>query len=138
VADLEGRVDGAVEEILRWSSVFFHMRRTATEDVTVRGADIKAGDKVVLWYCSGNRDEDAFPDPFTFDIARKRNNHQTFGGSGPHLCLGAALARTMLKALVMEVYTRMPDIEAPEPDFLVANFIHGIKRLPARWTPPAA
>ena len=106
--------------------------------MTVGDAEIKAGDKVVLWYCSGNRDEDVYEDPFSFDILREPNRHQAFGGGGPHYCLGSALARTMLKTLLTEVYTRIPDIDAPEADVLVANFINGIKRLPATWTPPAA
>ena len=102
------------------------------------GSEIKAGDKVVLWYVSGNRDEDVFTDPFTFDIPRNPNPHIAFGGGGPHFCMGAALARTMLESLLTEVYTRIPDIDAPEPDFLVPNFINGIKRLPATWTPDVA
>lgn len=135
VADVPGRVDSAVEEVLRWSSVLAHMRRTATQDVTLRGSEIKAGDKVVLWYMSANRDEDVFEDPFTFDIERNPNPHLAFGGGGPHFCLGAALARTMLRSLLTEVYTRIPDISAPEPNFQVANFINGINSLPATWTP---
>jgi cytochrome P450 len=134
--DVDGRVETAVEEVLRWASPLLHMRRTATQDVTVRDAEIKAGDKVVLWYCSGNRDEEVYEDPFRFDILREPNSHVAFGGGGPHFCLGAALARQMLKYVLYETYTRIPDIEAPEPDFLVANFINGIKRLPATWTPP--
>ena len=135
VEDVPGRVETAVEEVLRWTSPLIHMRRTTTQDVTVRGAEIKAGEKVVLWYASGNRDEDVFDDPFAFDVRRSPNPHISFGGGGPHFCLGAALARTMLKTLLTEVYTRIPDISAPAPDFLVANFINGIKRLPATWTP---
>src|SRR5690606_13444596 len=73
VADVEGRVDTAVEEVLRWASPLVHMRRTAVQDVTLRGSEIKAGDKVVLWYSSANRDEDIFEDPFKFDIARNPN-----------------------------------------------------------------
>lgn len=134
-ADVPGRVGTAVEEVLRWASPLLHMRRTAIQDVTVGEKEIKAGDKVVLWYISGNRDEDVFDDPFTFDILRNPNPHIAFGGGGPHFCLGAALARTMLKSLLTEVYTRIPDISAPEPDFLIANFINGIKSLPATWTP---
>ena len=135
VADVEGRVDTAVEEVLRWSSPLVHMRRTAVQDVTLRGSEIKAGDKVVLWYSSANRDEDIFDDPFRFDISRNPNPHIAFGGGGPHFCLGAALARTMLRSLLTEVYTRIPDICAPEPRFQVANFINGINSLPATWTP---
>ena len=89
----------------------------------------------MLWYCSGNRDEEHFDDPFRFDIERSPNRHQGFGGGGPHYCLGAALARRALKSILTEVYTRIPDIQAPEPEYLVANFINGIKSLPATWTP---
>jgi cytochrome P450 len=135
VSDIEGKVDSAVEEVLRWASPLVHMRRTAIEDFTVRGSEIKAGDKVVLWYGSANRDEDVFADPFAFDILRNPNPHLAFGGGGPHFCLGAALARTMLRSLLVEVYTRIPDISAPEPNFQVANFINGINSLPATWTP---
>ncbi|OBH48518.1 cytochrome P450 [Mycobacterium mantenii] len=133
--DVEGRVGTAVEEVLRWGSPLLHMRRTATQDITVRGSQIKAGDKVVLWYYSGNRDEDVFDDPHTFNILRNPNPHIAFGGGGPHFCLGAALARTMLKALLTEVYTRIPDISAPEPNYALANFINGVNSLPATWTP---
>lgn len=135
VEDVPGRIDTAVEEVLRWASPLLHMRRTATQDVTVRGSEIKAGDKVVLWYISGNRDEDVFQDPFTFNILRNPNPHIAFGGGGPHFCLGAALARTMLRSLLTEVYTRIPDISAPKPNFQQANFINGINSLPATWTP---
>ncbi len=133
--DIERYVPTAVEEVLRWACPVLHMRRTATQDFELRGTTIKQGEKVVLWYCSGNRDEEVFADPFTFDIRRSPNPHMTFGGGGPHYCLGAALARTMLKAILTEIYTRIPDISAPQPDFLVANFINGIKSLPATWTP---
>ncbi|KKC05929.1 cytochrome P450 [Mycobacterium nebraskense] len=135
VEDVEGRVGTAVEEVLRWGSPLLHMRRTATQDITVRGSEIKAGDKVVLWYYSGNRDEDVFEDPHSFNILRNPNPHIAFGGGGPHFCLGAALARTMLKALLTEVYTRIPDISAPEPNYALANFINGVNSLPATWTP---
>jgi len=135
VEDVPGRIDTAVEEVLRWSSPLLHMRRTATQDVTMRGSEIKAGDKVVLWYISGNRDEEIFADPFTFNILRNPNPHMAFGGGGVHFCLGAALARTTLRSLLAEVYTRIPDICAPEPNFQQANFINGINSLPATWTP---
>ena len=135
VEDVPGRIDTAVEEVLRWSSPLLHMRRTALRDVTVRGSEVKAGDKVVLWYISGNRDEDVFEEAFTFDVLRNPNPHMAFGGGGVHFCLGAALARTTLRSLLAEVYTRIPDISAPEPNFQQANFINGINSLPATWTP---
>jgi cytochrome P450 len=96
---------------------------------------MKAGDKVVYWYRSANRDEEAFENPLEFNILREKNRHLAFGGGGPHFCLGNALARTMLKALLIEIYTRIPDIKAPQPEFLVANMMNGIRRLPATWTP---
>lgn len=135
--DLEGRLPRTIEEILRWASPLMHMRRTATLDTEIAGQEIKAGDKVVLWYCSGNRDERAFDRPFTFDILRDTNKHLSFGGGGPHFCLGSNLAKQTIKAALLELYTQIPDIEVGEPEFLVANFVHGIKRLPATWTPPS-
>ncbi|MCK9247389.1 MAG: cytochrome P450 [Solirubrobacteraceae bacterium] len=136
--DMDGRIDGAIEEILRVASPLVHMRRTATEDVQIRDAQIKKGDKVVLWYCSGNRDEEVYEDPDRFDILRDPNRHVAFGGGGPHYCLGNALGRTTLKSLIREVYGTMPDIKAEEPDYQANNFINGIHRLQVRWTPPAA
>jgi cytochrome P450 len=138
VADVEGRVDQAVEEILRWSSPVLHMRRTLLEDTVVRGTEMKAGDKVVMWYRSANRDEDVFENPFEFDITREKNPHLAFGGGGPHFCLGNALARQMMRSLLTEIYTRIPNIETGEPEFLIANLMNGLKRLPATWTPKDA
>ncbi len=134
VEDVPGRVDAAVEEVLRWASPLIHMRRTATQDVSVRGSEIKAGDKVVLWYASGNRDEDVFTDPFTFDIARSPNPHIAFGGGGPHYCMGASLARTQLTAIFGEMLRVIPDVEAGEPELLRSAFIHGVKRMPCTFT----
>jgi cytochrome P450 len=126
----------AVEEVIRWATPVIHMRRTAAQDYVLDGTKIDAGDKVVLWYCSANRDELEFAEPFRFDISRDPNRHLGFGGGGPHYCLGAALARASLRHTLREIYSRMPDLQTGEPDFLVANFIHGVKRLPAEWTPP--
>lgn len=136
--DLPGRAESAVEEIVRWVTPVIHMRRTTTQDVEVGGQKIKAGEKVVLWYNSGNRDEDHWTNPYDFDILRKPNRHQGFGGGGAHYCMGAYLARLMVKSMLLEVYAQIPDIEVGDPDMLVANFIHGIKTLPATWTPPAS
>ncbi|MGE4424856.1 MAG: cytochrome P450 [Solirubrobacteraceae bacterium] len=133
--DMDGRIDGAVEEILRVASPLLHMRRTATQDVQVRDAQIKQGDKVVLWYCSGNRDEEIYDNADEFDILRDPNRHVAFGGGGPHYCLGNALARTTLKSLLREVYGTMPDLTADEPEYQENNFINGIHRLQVRWTP---
>jgi cytochrome P450 len=133
--DMEGRLDGAVEEILRYVTPVQHFRRTAVKDAEVGGQEIKAGDKLVLWYCSGNYDEDVFDEPTKFDILRTPNKHLGFGAGGPHFCIGSALGRQMIKATLREVYTRMPDLHlTAEPEFQVNNFIHGIHKAEAAWT----
>ena len=134
--DLDGRIDGAVEEVLRYASPVMQFRRTATEDTELRGVPIAKGEKVVMWFCSGNHDETVFPDPGRFDIQREfASPHLGFGGGGPHYCMGAALGRLMLKHGMHELFTRMPDITAGEPQLQVNNFIHGVQSLPATWTP---
>lgn len=126
----------AVEEIVRWGTPVIFMRRTATRDTEVRGQAIKEGDKLVLWYNSGNRDEDVFDDPFRFDVLRNPNDHVGFGGPGPHFCLGANLARREITVIFREIFSRMPDMEVcGEPTYLLSNFINGIKVLPVKWTP---
>lgn len=127
-------IERAVEEILRWSSPILYFRRSATRDVEVRGKTIKAGDWVVLWYASANRDEDAFPEPFRFDVTRSPNDHVTFGGGGPHFCLGANLARMELRLIFTELVTRMPALELAGPvEMLRSNFVGGIRAMPVRW-----
>jgi cytochrome P450 len=133
--DLDGRLGGCVEEIIRFATPVQHFRRTATRDTTLRGVPIREGEKVVIWYASGNRDEEAFEHPAVFDITRDTSKHLGFGAGGVHYCLGNALARMMLKHALKEIFTRMPDIEAGEPEYQVNNFIHGVASLPARWTP---
>jgi cholest-4-en-3-one 26-monooxygenase len=121
---------------LRWASPIHYFRRTATRDVELRGKTIKAGDRVVLWYPSGNRDGEAFPDPFHFDVDRSPNDHVTFGGGGPHFCLGASLARMELRLIFTELVARMPVLELDGPvEMLRSNFIGGIKHMPVRWVP---
>lgn len=125
----------AVEEMLRWVSPVMAFRRTTTRDTEVRGVPISAGDAVMLWYPSANRDEEHFPDPFRFDVGRTPNDHLAFGGRGPHHCLGANLARLEIRAMFEEVLDRMGDIElASPPDRLQSNLICGIKHLPIRFT----
>lgn len=137
VEDLPGRLGTAVEEVVRYSSPVMHFRRTATADTTIGDVEIKKGEHVVMWYCSANRDAEAFENPGTFDILRNPNDHLGFGGGGPHFCLGNTLARQMLSAVFTEIYTRIPDITlAGEPQFQINNFIHGVHSLPTRWTPP--
>ncbi len=122
----------AVEEILRWVSPVMHMARVATDDVEIRGTRIKKGERVVMWYPSVNRDEEVFPDPYTFDITREPNDHLAFG-IGEHFCLGAGFARLELKVMFEELFRRFPDVQVEgEPDRLRSNFIGGVKHLPVK------
>jgi cytochrome P450 len=126
-------VPAAVEEMLRWHTPVMHFRRTAREDCELGGQAIAAGDKVVMWYVSANRDEDAFPAADRFDVARTPNEHVSFGAGGPHFCLGASLARLEARLLFEELLDRLPTLAlAGEPRRLRSNFIHGIKSLPVR------
>ena len=135
-ADFEGIAPTAVEEIVRWATPVIHFRRTATRDVELGSETIRAGDKVVLWYTSANRDEAAFPDPYRFDVARTPNDHVGFGAGGPHFCLGANLARREIRVMFGELLRRLPDIRVTAaPDMLHSAFIHGIKRMPVAFTP---
>jgi cholest-4-en-3-one 26-monooxygenase len=122
--------DSAVEELLRWGTSIHNFRRTAMVDTELRGQQIKAGDKVVLYYASANFDEDVFTDPFTLDVTREPNDHVTFGGGGEHFCLGANLARVEIKAMVREFMTRVPDAQlVGEPLRMRSDFINGINKM---------
>jgi len=126
----------AVEEVVRWASPVAYMRRTANVDAELGGAQLRAGDKVTLWYGSANRDETKFADPWKFDVRRHPNPHVGFGGGGAHFCLGANLARREITVAFEELRRQVPDLVATEePDRLQSAFIHGIKRLPVAWTP---
>ncbi len=133
LGDLEARLEGAVEEIVRHASPVIFMRRTLTRDYTMNGQDYREGDKAVLFYYAANRDEAVFADPERFDITRSPNPHLGFGGAGPHFCLGAHLARRELTVMLRELLTRVPDITAGEPDRLLSSFVNGIKRLPCQF-----
>jgi cytochrome P450 len=110
-----GAMPGAVEEILRWSSPVSYFARRATRDTRIRDTAIAAGERVTLWYPSGNRDEEVFEDPFRFDIARPQRPHLAFGGGGPHFCLGASLARREIAILFEELLARTGEIEVLGP-----------------------
>ena len=125
----------AVEEILRWTSPATHIMRSAKRDVEMHGQKIHAGDRVVIWNASANRDENAFPDPYRFDVSRTPNDHLAFG-YGEHFCLGANLARLEIKVIIEELMERLPDIEqAGAVSKLRSHFVAGIKHLPVRFTP---
>ncbi|MEU6264621.1 cytochrome P450 [Saccharopolyspora shandongensis] len=136
LADFEGRVATAIEEILRMSSPVNSMVRTAVADVELGGRTIRTGDKVMFLYSAANRDPDVFANADAFDIGRDPNPHMAFGGGGAHFCLGAHLARLEVKILLEEMYRRLPDIVAVgEPDYLESTFVNGIKRMNAFWSP---
>lgn len=119
------------EEMLRWTTVTMHFRRTLLEDFELRGQAMKAGDKVVLWYASANFDEEHFERPDVFQPTRAPNDHVAFGLHSPHLCLGAHLARLEIRVLFEELAARWTRVELTgEPERLRSNFISGIKTLP--------
>jgi cytochrome P450 len=123
----------AVEEMLRWTSPVIYMRRTATADTELHGQHIKAGQKVVMYYGSANRDPLVFDDPERFDISRNPNEHIAFGGGGPHFCLGAHVARVEIDAMFRQLLTRLPDLEkAGDTEWLPSTFISGPNHLPVR------
>jgi methyl-branched lipid omega-hydroxylase len=134
LADLEGRLPSAVDEIVRYVSPVIFMRRSVTRDCTLNGHSFREGDRCVLFYWAANRDESVFTDPGRFDITRSPNPHVGFGAAGPHFCLGAHLARREITVMLRELMTRVPTIGASaEPDRLLSSFINGIKRLPCEF-----
>lgn len=131
-------VPDAVEEFLRWASPILYFRRTATREVRLHDATIRAGDKVVMWFGSANFDERHFPDPRAFDVHRKNVDHVSFGKGSPHFCLGNQLARLEIRIVIEELLARLDRIElAGEPQMVRSNLVHGIKQLPVRVYPVA-
>ncbi len=133
--DFDTHAKTAMEEIVRWGTPVIHFRRTATEDTEIAGQPIAAGQKVVMWYASGNRDERVFENPFAFDITRPLQPAQIgFGAGGAHFCLGANLARRELTVMFNTIRERLPSLRITgEPDYLQSAFINGIKRMPCAW-----
>ncbi len=138
-ADLVTHIDDdalwatATEEFLRWGTSIHNFRRTATRDTEISGHPIKAGEKVVIFYASANRDPDHFVDPERFDPRRAPNEHLTFGGGGAHFCLGANLARAQIKVMMREFLRRYPNVEAAgQHRRMRSDFVNGIKHLPVR------
>jgi cytochrome P450 len=134
--DLDGRMPGAVEELLRFHSPVIYMRRTATDDATLGGVEIKAGDKIALYYGAANRDPNAFDRPDELILDRSPNEHFAFGGGGPHFCLGSHFGRIEITAMMTQLLARFPDLELTgEPTWLASNFISGPTDVPVRFTP---
>jgi cytochrome P450 family 142 subfamily A polypeptide 1 len=132
------RLPRAIEEMLRWATPIQNMMRTAAEPAEIGGHRFRPGDRLLLLYPSGNRDETVFERPFEFDAARDPNPHVAFGGRGAHFCLGSSLARLELRVMFEELLRRLPDLalasESP-PALRAANFVVGIEQLPVRFTP---
>ncbi|MGN6722544.1 MAG: cytochrome P450 [Marmoricola sp.] len=124
-----------VDEVIRWATPVSVFQRTATNDVVVGGQMVRKGERVGLYYASGNHDEDVFTDPHRFDITRDPNPHLAFGGHGAHYCIGANLARLEVEIMFNAIADRMPNIaQAGEPRRLRHAWINGIKELPARYS----
>jgi cytochrome P450 len=134
--DVDGRLNVAIEELLRWVSPVVYMRRTATTGTVLGGKEVAAGDKVVIYYGSANRDERAFDEPLRLDLGRWPNEHIAFGGGGPHFCLGAHLGRAEIQAMLREILTRLDGLRIAQPaEWLQSTFISGVKHLPVEFKP---
>ncbi|MEY2767309.1 MAG: hypothetical protein RI912_972 [Actinomycetota bacterium] len=133
--DFETHTKTAVEEIVRYATPVIHFRRTATADTEINGQPINQGEKVVMFYQSGNRDERVFGNPDSFDITRPLSPAQVgFGAGGPHFCLGANLARREIAVMFDEIRRRVPTLEITgDPAYLQSSFINGIKRMQCAW-----
>jgi cytochrome P450 len=128
----------ALEELVRWSTPVNYLARTATTDTTIAGADIKAGQRVVMWYASASRDQDMFPGADRFDISRSKHTppHYAFGGGGEYFCQGAALTYRMLSVALREILRRMPGIELAGPaTYERSAFVTALTSLPVTFKP---
>lgn len=131
--DFDKRIGMAVEEFIRFATPVMTFRRTAATDYELGGQTIRAGEKVVMFYASGNHDDTVFDSPDRFDLSRDPNPHVGFGGGGQHYCLGTHVARAQLRAIFGELLRQLPDIKAGEPEYLAGNFIHGIRSMPCTF-----
>jgi cytochrome P450 len=132
--DFEGRKRTAVEEFLRYASAVTSFRRTLTRDIDFEGTHMAEGESVILYYVSGNHDEEVFEKPDKFDLSRWPNDHVTFGGGGVHHCLGAPLSRLQLGAIFGELLQRVPDLEVGDPEYLLSFDLNGVVSLPCTFT----
>ncbi len=133
LADYENRIGVAVEEFVRWATPVMTFRRTAATDFELGGQRIAAGEKVVMFYPSGNWDTEAFDHPERFDLSRSPNPHVGFGGGGLHFCLGAHVARAQLRAIFSELLGQLPDIQASDATYVAGNFVHAVRSLPCTF-----
>jgi cytochrome P450 len=134
MSNVDGHLATAIEEMLRFSSPVSHFKRTVMEDTTIRGQHIKAGERVVMFYGSANRDEDVFVNPNTFNITRDPNPHVAFGAGGPHLCLGMHVARVELAVMFRELLSRMPLVQSDGAiERMHSSFIAGIHSMPVKY-----
>jgi cytochrome P450 len=131
--DFDNRAGGAIEEFIRWASPVMTFRRTAATDFELGDQTIRAGEKVVMFYPSGNWDTDVFEHPERLDLSRSPNPHVGFGGGGVHFCLGAHVARAQLRAIFSELLHQLPDIQAGDPAYVPGNFIHAVRSMPCTF-----
>lgn len=131
--DFDTRIGTAVEEFIRWASPVMTFRRTAATEFELGGQQVLAGEKVVMFYASGNWDTTVFDRPDRLDLGRQPNPHLGFGGGGRHFCLGAHVARAQLRAILSELLTKLPHITAGEPAYLQGNFVHAIRSMPCSF-----
>jgi cytochrome P450 len=131
--DFDNRAGGAIEEFIRWASPVMTFRRTAATDFELGDQTIRAGEKVVMFYPSGNWDTDVFEHPERLDLSRSPNPHVGFGGGGVHFCLGAHVARAQLRAIFSELLRQLPDIQAGDPAYVPGNFIHAVRSMPCTF-----
>ncbi|CAJ1495983.1 cytochrome P450 [[Mycobacterium] kokjensenii] len=131
--DFDRRIGTAVEEFVRYATPVMTFRRTAATDYELGGQTIRAGDKVAMFYSSGNWDTDVFDRPDQLDLSRDPNPHVGFGGGGQHYCLGTHVARAQLRAIFGELLRELPDIQAGDPEYVPGTFIHGIRAMPCTF-----
>ncbi|WP_374025224.1 cytochrome P450 [Mycobacterium sp. HNNTM2301] len=131
--DFDNRIGTAVEEFVRWASPVMTFRRTAATDFELGDQTIRAGEKVVMFYPSGNWDTEVFDHPERLDLSRSPNPHVGFGGGGLHFCLGAHVARAQLRAIFAELLRQLPDIQAGDPAYVAGNFVHAIRSMPCTF-----
>lgn len=124
-------IPNAVSELIRWQTPLSHMRRTAVADAEIAGVPVKKGDKIVVWYISGNRDEEVFPDAERFDVSRANARRHLSFGFGVHRCVGARLAELQLSILIEELLARrLFPRKVGAPEYVAQAFVHGFRKLP--------